>query len=72
MDLCHLKSSELEQQFQKYIGRVVVRGDVLKDGSGSVRCVRRAGIFSAYKPYPISQAIQIPDAEAAVDKKRGI
>ena len=35
MDLCHLKSSELEPQFQKYKGRVALRGDIVKDDSGS-------------------------------------
>ena len=30
MDLCHLKNSELEPQFQKYNGRVVLRGDIVK------------------------------------------
>ena len=35
MDLCHLENSELEPQFQKYKGRVVLRGDVVKDDSGS-------------------------------------
>ena len=35
MDLCHLKNSELEPKFQKYKGRVVLRGDMVKDGSGS-------------------------------------
>ena len=34
-DLCHLKNSELDKQFQKYSGRVVPRGDVVKDESGS-------------------------------------
>ena len=34
MDLCHLKNSELEPQYQKYKGRVVLRGDVVKDDSG--------------------------------------
>ena len=33
MDLCHLKNSEL--QFQKCKGRVVLRGDIVKDDSGS-------------------------------------
>ena len=33
MDLCHLKNSELEPQFQKYKGRVVLRGDIVKDDS---------------------------------------
>ena len=35
MDLCHLKNSELEPQFQIYKGRVVFRGDIAKDDSGS-------------------------------------
>ena len=35
MDLCHLKNSELEPQFQKYKGRVVFRGDIVKDDSGA-------------------------------------
>ena len=35
MDICHLKNSELELQFQKYKGRVVLRGDIVKDDSGS-------------------------------------
>ena len=35
MDLCHLKNSELEPLFQKYKGRVVLRGGTVKDDSGS-------------------------------------
>ena len=35
MDLCHLQNSELEQKNQKYKGRVVLRGDIVKDDSGS-------------------------------------
>ena len=35
MDLCHLKNSELEPQYQKYKGRIVLRGDIVKDDSGS-------------------------------------
>ena len=35
MDLCHLKNSELEPQFQKYKGGVVLRGDMVKDDSGA-------------------------------------
>ena len=35
MDLCHLKNSELEPQNQKYKGRFVLRGDIVKDDSGS-------------------------------------
>ena len=35
MDLCYLKNSELEPQFQKYKGRVVLRGDIVKDDAGA-------------------------------------
>ena len=35
MDRCHLKNLELEPQFQKYKGRVVLPGDIVKDDSGS-------------------------------------
>ena len=35
VDLCHLKNPELEPQYQKYKGRVVLRGDIVKDNSGS-------------------------------------
>ena len=35
MDTCHLKNAELEAKHQKYKGRVVLRGDIVKDDSGS-------------------------------------
>ena len=35
MDICHLKNYELEAKHQKYKGRVVLRGDIVKDDSGS-------------------------------------
>ena len=35
MDLCHLKNAELETKHQKYKDRVVIRGDIVKDDSGS-------------------------------------
>ena len=35
MDLCHLKNSDLEPQFQKYKGRIALRGSIVKDDSGS-------------------------------------
>ena len=35
MDICHLKNAELEAKHQKYKGRVVLRGDIVKDISGS-------------------------------------
>ena len=35
MDICHQKNAELETKHQKYKGRVVLRGDIVKDDSGS-------------------------------------
>ena len=35
MDICHLKNAELEAKHQKYKGRVVLRGDIVKDNSCS-------------------------------------
>ena len=33
MDICHLENAELEAKHQKYKGRVVLRGDIVKDES---------------------------------------
>ena len=35
MDICHLKNAELQAKHQKYKGRVVLRGDIVKDDSGA-------------------------------------
>ena len=35
MDICHLKNAELLPKHQKYKGRVVLQGDIMKDDSGS-------------------------------------
>ena len=35
VDICHLKNAELEAKHQKYKGRVVLRGDIVKGHSGS-------------------------------------
>ena len=35
MDICHLKNAELEAKHQKHKGRVVLRGDLVKDDSVS-------------------------------------
>ena len=35
MDICHLKNAELETKHQKYKGRVVLRGDIVTNDSGS-------------------------------------
>ena len=35
VDICHLQNAELETTHQTYKGRVVFRGDIVKDDSGS-------------------------------------
>ena len=35
MDICHLKNADVEAKHQNYKGRVVLRGDIVKDDSGS-------------------------------------
>ena len=35
MDICHVKNAELETKHQKYNVRVLLRGDIVKDDSGS-------------------------------------
>ena len=35
MDICHLQNAELEAKHQKYKGRVALRGDIVKNDSGS-------------------------------------
>ena len=40
------KNSELEPQFQKYKGRVVLRGDIVKDDSESYAAASCQNMFS--------------------------
>ena len=43
LDICHLKNAELETKHQKYKGRVVLRGDIVKDDSGSYGVLTEQG-----------------------------
>ena len=56
MDICHLKNAELDTKHQKYKGRVVLRGDVVKDDSGSYAVFTEQGSF--------------PDCQVAMDKQQ--
>ena len=47
MDICHLKNAELEAKHQKYKGRVVLRGDIVKDNSGSYAVFTEQGSSAA-------------------------
>ena len=46
MDICHLKNAELETKHQKHNGRVVLRGDIVKDDSGSYAVFTEQGSAS--------------------------
>ena len=35
MDACHLKNAQIEPKLQRYKGRIVFRGDIVKDDSGA-------------------------------------
>ena len=43
MDICHLNNAELEAKHQKYKGPVVLRGDIVKDDSGSYAVITEQG-----------------------------
>ena len=43
MDIGHLKNVELEPKLQKYKGRVVLRGDIVKDDSGAYAAFTEQG-----------------------------
>ena len=47
MDSCHLLNSELEPHFQKYKGRVVHRGDIVKDDSGAYAVFSEQGSLAS-------------------------
>ena len=49
MDICHLKSAELEAKHQKYKGRVVFGGDIVKDDSGSYAVFTEQGSSASQK-----------------------
>ena len=51
MDICHLKNAELEAKHQKYKGRVVLRGDLVKDNSGSYAVFTECRGIISYTSY---------------------
>ena len=69
MDICHLKNAELEAKHQKYKGRVVLRGDIVKDDSGSYTVFTEQGSsasqMTAAKIMDIISRLPGCDGEAA-------
>ena len=41
MDLFHLKNSQLDKKFRRCKGRVVLRGDIVRDDSGNYAVTQR-------------------------------
>ena len=69
MDICHLKNAELEAKHQKYKGRVVLRGDKVKDNSGSYAVFTEQGSSASQMTAPRSW-ISSPDFQIAMDKQQ--
>ena len=69
MDICHLKNAELETKHQKYKGRVVVRGDIVKDDSGSYAVFTEQG-SSASQMLQLKSWISYLHCQDAQDKQR--
>ena len=69
MDTCHLKNAELEGKHQKYKGRVVPRGDIVKDDSGSYAVFTEQG-SSASQMTAAKSWISSPHCRVAQDKQQ--
>ena len=66
MDICHLKNAELEAKHQKYKGRIVLRGDIVKDNSGSYAVFR---IISISNDSRQKSWISSTDCQVVMDKQ---
>ena len=67
MDICHLKNAELEAKHQKYKGRVVLRGDIVKQDSVSYAVFTEQGSsqMTAAKVMDIMSRLPGCDGQAA-------
>ena len=70
MDICHLKNAELETQHQKYKGRVVLRGDIVKDDSVSYAVFTEQGSSASQMTAASRSWISSPDCRVAMDKQQ--
>ena len=69
MDICRLKNAELETKHQKYKGRVVLRGDIVKDDSGSYAVFTERGSSASQMTAAkvIDFISRLPDRAQAAD-----
>ena len=70
MDICHLKNAELEAKHQKYRGRVVLRGDIIKDDSGSYAVFAEQGSSASKMTAAKISWISSPDCQVAMDRQQ--
>ena len=70
MDICHLKNAELEAKHQKYKGRVVLCGDIVKDNSGSYAVFTEQGSSASQMTAAKISWISFPDCQVAMDKQQ--
>ena len=69
VNICHLKNAELETKLQKYKGRVVLRGDIVKDDSGSHAVFTEQGSSASQMTAATVSWISYPDCKGAQDKQ---
>ena len=70
MDICHLRNAELgDESTKKYEGRVVLRGDIVKDDSGSFCSIHRTRIISITNDGSKTSWISYPDCQGAQYKQ---
>ena len=48
MDLCHIKNSQLSKEFWSYKGRIVFRGDTVKDENGQYAVFTEQGALASH------------------------
>ena len=66
MDICHLKNAELEPKHQKYTGRLVFRGDMVKDDSAAHAVFTEQG--SSASQTTAAKDMLLRDYQDALDK----
>ena len=69
MDICHLNNAELEAKHQKYKGRVVFRGDIVKDDSGFYAVFTEQGSSASQMTAAKSHGYHIQTARMRMDKQ---
>ena len=69
MDICHLKNAKLEPKLQKYKGRVVLRGDIVKDDSGAHTVFAEQGSSASQITAAKVMDVFLQDWQTATDKQ---